>query len=73
MRFLEKPITICFQIQIDSFKRMKVFFSFHYLNVGDFRVNVIRNSWRSKARSGQDTFIDYSLWEDAKTHSEKEI
>lgn len=41
-----------------------VFFSFDYTDVGNFRVNVVRNSWLLKNR--QETFVDGSIWETAK-------
>lgn len=40
----------------------RTFFSFHYEDVKDFRVNVVRNSNFTKDRAH---FIDASLWEDA--------
>ncbi|XVJ64991.1 MAG: TIR domain-containing protein [Lacibacter sp.] len=41
-----------------------VFFSFDYTDVGNFRVNVVRNSWLLKNK--QETFVDGSIWETAK-------
>lgn len=41
-----------------------VFFSFDYADVGNFRVNVVRNSWLLKNK--QETFVDGSIWETAK-------
>jgi|CXWL01.1.fsa_nt_gi hypothetical protein len=41
-----------------------VFFSFDYADVGNFRVNVVRNSWLLKNR--QETFVDGSIWETTK-------
>jgi len=49
----------------------KVFFSFHYDNVKDFRVNVIRNSNVFKKFETQ--FVDGSLWEEAKAKSNKAL
>lgn len=42
-----------------------VFFSFDYTDVGNFRVNVVRNSWLLKNK--QETFVDGSIWETAKS------
>jgi hypothetical protein len=42
-----------------------VFFSFDYSDVGNFRVNVVRNSWLLKNK--QETFVDGSIWESAKS------
>ena len=47
------------------------FFSFCYDDVINFRANVVRNSYVTKY--GEDTFIDGSIWEDAKTKSPKVI
>lgn len=41
-----------------------VYFSFHYDDVADFRVNVVRNS-RSLIQINSATFLDKSLWEEA--------
>lgn len=43
----------------------KVFFSFHYQDVTDFRANVVRNSWLTK--NNKSNFYDASIWENAKT------
>lgn len=48
-----------------------VFFSFHYDNVKDFRVNVVRKSNVFKKLETQ--FIDGSLWEEAKAKSNKAL
>jgi hypothetical protein len=42
-----------------------VFFSFAYNDVKNFRVNVVRNSWL--LNNNEETFIDGSIWEKAKT------
>lgn len=47
------------------------FFSFCYDDVRNFRANVVRNSYVTKY--GKDTFIDGSIWEEAKTKSSKAI
>lgn len=45
----------------------RVYFSFHYQDVSDFRVNVVRNhkvvGWESKSAG----YRDASIWEEAKT------
>lgn len=42
-----------------------LFFSFDYTDVGNFPVNVIRNSWLLKNK--QEIFVDESIWETAKS------
>jgi hypothetical protein len=44
----------------------KVFFSFHYQDVIDFRANVVRNHWLTKPDRQQAGFFDSSIWESAK-------
>jgi hypothetical protein len=46
-----------------------VYFSFHYDDVVGFRVNVVRNSRALKNLGDEATFIDRSLWEEAKKKS----
>lgn len=48
----------------------KVFFSFHYQDVIDFRANVVRNHWITKPDRSAAGFFDASIWEDAKKTSE---
>lgn len=48
-----------------------VFFSFAYDDVKNFRVNVVRNSWRSQHRD--ETFIDGSIWESQKAKGDAYI
>jgi MTH538 TIR-like domain (DUF1863) len=43
----------------------RVFFSFHYQDVIDFRVNVVRNHWATKPDREQSGYFDASIWEDA--------
>jgi len=43
----------------------RVFFSFHYQDVIDFRANVVRNHWRTQDREVAG-FYDASIWESAK-------
>jgi len=45
----------------------RVFFSFDYENVSDFRVNVVRNA---RFTNGESYFVDNSMWEKAKTKGE---
>lgn len=42
----------------------RVFFSFHYQDVIDFRVNVVRNHKITKSDNAG--YFDASIWEDAK-------
>lgn len=44
----------------------RVFFSFHYQDVIDFRVNVVRNHWVSKPERESAGFFDAGLWESTK-------
>jgi hypothetical protein len=44
----------------------KVFFSFHYQDVIDFRANVVRNHWLTKPDREAAGFYDASIWESAK-------
>jgi hypothetical protein len=44
----------------------RVFFSFHYQDVLDFRANVVRNHWLTKADREAAGFFDASIWETAK-------
>lgn len=44
----------------------RVFFSFHYQDVIDFRANVVRNHWLTKPDREAAGFFDASIWEDAK-------
>lgn len=44
----------------------RVFFSFHYLDVADFRANVVRNHWLTKPDREAAGFFDASIWETAK-------
>lgn len=45
----------------------RVFFSFHYKDVIDFRANVVRNHRTTKGKSAG--YFDASIWEDAKKDS----
>ena len=44
----------------------RVFFSFHYQDVIDFRANVVRQHWMTKPDREEAGFFDASLWESAK-------
>jgi hypothetical protein len=44
----------------------RVFFSFHYQDVIDFRANVVRNHWLTKPDREAAGFFDASVWETAK-------
>tara|TARA_E500000331_G_C17030583_1_gene614977 strand:+ start:146 stop:724 length:579 start_codon:yes stop_codon:yes gene_type:complete len=44
----------------------KVFFSFHYKDVAEFRANVVRNHWRFKLNRKIAGYHDSSIWESAK-------
>lgn len=48
----------------------RVFFSFHYQDVIDFRANVVRNHWLTKSDRQTAGFFDSSIWEDAKKTSD---
>ncbi len=47
----------------------KVFFSFHYQDVIDFRANVVRNHGSFKLSSQDSGYYDSSMWEKAKKES----
>lgn len=44
----------------------RVFFSFHYQDVVDFRANVVRQHWLTKPDREEAGFFDHSLWESVK-------
>lgn len=44
----------------------RVFFSFHYQDVVDFRANVVRNHWMTKPDRVAAGFFDASIWETAR-------
>ena len=48
----------------------KVFFSFHYQDVIDFRANVVRNHGNFKLNKDEAGFYDSSIWEEAKKTSD---
>src|SRR5690606_22288315 len=51
----------------------RVFFSFHYQDVTDFRANVVRNHWRFKPDRESAGFFDASIWETAKKNGDLAI
>lgn len=44
----------------------RVFFSFHYQDVIDFRANAVRNHWLTKPDRAEAGYFDASVWESAK-------
>lgn len=48
----------------------RVFFSFHYQDVIDFRANVVRNHWMTKPDREAAGYFDASVWETAKKQGE---
>jgi hypothetical protein len=51
----------------------RVFFSFHYQDVCDFRANVVRNHWRTKLNREICGYYDASIWESAKKQGDISI
>lgn len=51
----------------------RIFFSFHYQDVIDFRANVVRQHWLTKADRQDAGFFDASVWETAKKTSDLAI
>jgi hypothetical protein len=51
----------------------RVYFAFHYADVENFRVNVVRNSWRFKPNREAAGFYDASLWEKVKKEGDLAI
>lgn len=43
----------------------RVFFSFHYIDVAEFRANVVRNHWLTKPDREICGYYDASIWESA--------
>lgn len=50
----------------DALMARRVFFSFHYQDVIDFRANTVRNHWVTKPDREQAGYFDASIWESAK-------
>lgn len=48
----------------------RVFFTFHYKDVLDFRANVVRNHWLTKPDREAAGFYDASIWETARQQGE---
>ncbi|AEA61151.1 TIR domain-containing protein [Burkholderia gladioli] len=48
----------------------RVFFSFHYKDVIDFRANVVRKHWVLKDDREEAGYFDASIWEEAKKQNE---
>lgn len=44
----------------------RVFFSFHYQDVVDFRANAVRNHWMTKVDREEAGFFDVSVWEESR-------
>lgn len=49
---------------------VRVFFSFHYQDVIDFRANVVRNHWMTKPDREEAGYFDASVWESARRQGE---
>lgn len=47
----------------------KVFFSFHYQDIIDFRANVVRNHWVVSEKQSAAGYFDKSIWEESKKTS----
>lgn len=50
----------------------RIFFSFHYQDVIDFRANVVRNHWVTRTR-GDAGFFDASIWGNAKIRGDTAV
>jgi hypothetical protein len=48
----------------------RVFFSFHYVDVIEFRANVVRNHWMTKPDREEAGYFDASVWEEAQREGE---
>lgn len=51
----------------------RVFFSFHYQDVIDFRANVVRHHWVTKDDREDAGYFDASLWESSKRSGEDSL
>ncbi|HTB80262.1 MAG TPA: TIR domain-containing protein [Opitutaceae bacterium] len=51
----------------------RVFFSFHYQDVIDFRANVVRNHWITKDDHEEAGYFDASLWEASKKTGDESL
>ncbi len=61
-----------YQDWIDGMAK-RVFFSFHYQDVMDFRAKVVRNHWVTKPDREAAGFFDASVWESAKKSGELSV
>lgn len=50
----------------------RIYFSFHYQDVIDFRANVVRNHWVTRTR-GEAGFFDASIWGTAKLRGDAAV
>lgn len=48
----------------------RVFFTFHYQDVIEFRANVVRNHWMTKPDREEAGYFDASVWESARRQGE---
>lgn len=48
----------------------RVFFSFHYQDISDFRGNVVRQHWLTKPDREEAGYFDASIWEAARTQGD---
>ncbi len=55
-----------------SIMAKRVFFSFHYQDVIDFRANVVRQSWVTRDRE-EAGFFDVSLWEQSRQRGDSSL
>lgn len=51
----------------------RVFFSFHYQDVIDFRANAVRNHWLTKPDRSAAGYFDASVWEEFKRKGERSL
>lgn len=51
----------------------RVFFSFHYADVAEFRANVVRNHWMTKPDREICGYYDASIWETARKQGDTAI
>lgn len=51
----------------------RVFFTFHYQDVIDFRANVVRNHWMTKPDREEAGYFDASVWENARRQGDSSL
>ncbi|MEF7612994.1 TIR domain-containing protein [Aquincola sp. MAHUQ-54] len=51
----------------------RVFFSFHYQDVIDFRANTVRNHWMTKSDREEAGFFDASVWEESEKKGDQAL